>query len=268
MAGSKRGGASYGCAFALLAGIAVVVALVPVARAHGEGAALFEGAQKVLMPFSETPPSIDGAIQSGEYSAFGAWEEEGFELFLEHNESLIYVAILSPGEGWAGVAFSSDVDAGANVILVNASGSAAEISDNFAPNVTDEMDSEPDVALGGVSDITAFAAASSSTNTVYEFAIPLSSPDTLDQQFGAGSIYPLVVAFNETAQTRPAALAEGDIHFLQVYVARAQDDLAAIQEIFMGEISPVPALVAMASLSVGVGVLVWRYVLASREEAT
>lgn len=253
-------------AFAFVAFMALAIALAPVAKAHGEGAELFEGAEMIIMPYTDGPPDIDGQIGSGEYSTYGEWTEEGFELFLEHNDSSIFVGIRPPGPGWVGVALSGDIEAGANVIVATVNATAVEISDRFAANITDEMDSEPDTEIGGASDILAFGAFASSSRATYEFAILLDSPDPRDQRLETGSIYPLVVAFNETATELPMALGEGDIHFLRVYVARAGDRLAAIRELFRGETSPIPTLAAMAVFSATTGALVWRFLARKREE--
>ena len=249
----------------LFTGVALVVLLSPGATAHGAGGELFEGAEKVIMPFAKTPPIVDGLIGAGEYSDSGTWEEGGLQLLLAHNDSAIFVGLRPPGSGWVGVALSSDVDAGANVVVATMYGTAARISDNFAANVTDEMVNVPDTAVGGTSDILAFATTSSPAGATYEFATPIVSQDPHDQQFEAGVLYPFAVAFNETAQGFPASLAEGTMHLLRVYVARAQDDLAAIRDLFMANPTAIPALTAMAVFSVGAGALFFRYLAPRRE---
>ncbi len=249
-----------------LAGLFLLAApfAAPFASAHGGGAELFERAEKVIMPFADQTPSVDGTVQAGEYSEYGHWQEEGFHVYLAHNDSAIFVGLQQPGQGWAGIALSDDVDAGANVLVATENATSSQILDGFAANVTDEMTFVPDADVGGTDDVLAFGA-SMSTGAQYEFAIPLDSEDLRDQRLEVGELYPLVVAYNETARDIPGALADGDIHFLQVYVARATDDLAAIQEVFMGNPSPVPALAAMAVFSVALGALVWRYALPRRE---
>ncbi len=220
------------------------------------------------MPATSVSPTIDGVIGPSEYPAFAQWTEPGedLELSLAHNDSVIFVGIRQPGTGWVGVALADDPERGANVVLASENGTAVDASDNFAANVTDEMDSEPDTALGGTSDILAVVATASAQGTSYEFAIPLDSSDSFDQRLELGAVYPLVVAFNETATALPSFLAQGDIHFLQVYVARASDNLGSISEMLMGNPSAVPALGAMAILSVTVAALGWRF-LAPRKEA-
>ena len=251
--------------------ILVLVAFTPLPRAlaHGMGEELFKGAEKVIIPALNGPPIVDGAIQEGEYTAYGFWAEEGegLELSLAHNDSCLFVGVRQPGSGWIGVALSSDVDEGANVITATWNATGGEARDNFAANVTDEMDMEPDTKIGGTDDILAFAATTSAQGTTYEFAIPVASEDQYDQRFEPGKLYPLIVAFNETAQELPSALGQGDVHFLWVYVARRSDDLGAVRDLFMANPSPVPALAAMAVFIVGTGALVWRYVTLRKEEA-
>ncbi len=254
-----------GATIVVMLALVVLLALAtPSANAHSEGAELFEGAEKVIMPFTDQAPPVDGVVQAAEYSEYGHWQEEGFHVYLAHNETAVFVGLQQPGQGWAGIALSDDVDAGANVFVATENATSSRVIDGYAANVTDEMTFVADADVGGTDDVLAFGA-SMSSGAQYEFAIPLGAEDPRDQRFEMGELYPLVVAYNETAQDLPEALSDGDILFLQVYVARATDDLAAIQELFMGNPSPVPALAAMAVLSFAIGALGWRYVRPRRE---
>lgn len=249
--------------------LALVAALVsaPGVLAHEEAGMLFAGAEKVIMPATDHPPAVDGAIAEGEYDPYGVWEDGAFVVLLAHNDTWLFVGAKEPGAGWFGIAFSSELDQGANVVTTTANASGAVVRDNFAPNVTDEMDIVPDANLGGTSDILAFAATTSPTGTTYEFAIPLASADPYDQHFEPGNIYPLVVALNETAQELPVAFSEGRVHFLLVYVARPSDDLAAVRNLLAANPSPAPALAAMVVLTSGTGAVVWRYVAPRKGDA-
>ncbi len=252
---------------AALLGFAVI-SLSPAASSHGVGGELFDGAPKVLIPATDNPPRVDGAIGQSEYDAYGVWTEEGeaFSLLLAHNDSWLFVGVQQPGTGWIGVALSGDMDVGANAITATLNASGVVVQDNYAAEVTDEMVLEPDVSVGGTTDVLAFGATGSAGGASYEIAIPLESADSHDQHLELGSLAALVAAFNETSQVLPTALNEGDMHFLLAYVARASDDLSAIQSLFAANPSPVPSLIAMAIFAIGTTSTFWRYAVPRKGE--
>jgi hypothetical protein len=252
----------------VLSAVLVILALglpwlVPLARAHGEAPEeLFEGTETLLVPFDETPGvRQDGVIDDGEYDPYGHWidEEEGVHLYLEHDGTTLYVALVNGLGGWAAVGFGESGDSPFDAKVVWWNGTAGVAEDRFLPAVSDELETLLDVNEAGTDDLGGFAASSDDAAPVFEFRLPLEPDDVRDVALEQGHLHSGFVAFsNETVA--PESLAGGDAHFFQLYVLRSTNDPAQIHELFEGgsQTGSALTLAAVAVLALGVAIIGWR----------
>jgi hypothetical protein len=232
-------------------------------EAHEEVIAeFFEGVETLLIPSVSTGTVVvDGVIGTDEYNEFGHWadEEEGVELYMEHDGDLLYLAVVNGLGGWVAVGLGLNESASFDVKVAGSNGTSAKAEDRFISVLTDELSAVPDMSQGGTSDIVGFAASSEGADSVFEFRIPLVSDDTRDTPLEPGRLRFGFAAFgNETSV--PDDLQGAEVHFFRVYTLRMTEDPDQIRELFEGRAppGPVPTVATIAVASLGVVGLLWR----------
>ena len=209
----------------------------------GEGANLFKGAETIVVPYVPHPDVIiDGKIGTGEYSPAGVFvdEDTGMEAHLLHDGENLYVGLKNPGQGWVAIGFG--VNGGASVIIGYVDDGTLRIREFYASEITGEME----VGAAGNSDITT-AKGVESRGTAIEFVVPLSSGE---RHLEPGKVYPLIIAFNDSAKEFPTALDLGEIHFEKAYIVRQSDNLKDIEDLFAGKSSPLQTTSTVIAMAV------------------
>ncbi len=231
----------------------------------GESAGLFENAETIIVPFIANPDiAIDGKIGAAEYSDYGRFmdEDTGMQAYLEHDSTSLYVGLKSPGNGWIAIGFGNDpkgMEKGANVIMGYMDNGTLVIRDDYAPKIDGEMEHDPVENFGGKSDIISAKGVEDSSGTTIEFIVPLNSNDKYNRHLEAGKIYPLIIAFNTSLKEFNPTLDEGEIHFEKMYVARQNDNLKEISNLFSMNISPTNAIVVAIILGISFTILLISY---------
>ncbi len=243
----------------LLLALLIGLTFSPGASAHaGTASELFERAMVDLVPYTPNPGiTVDGAILPGEYSAYGAWTDASTGLSVDWlwDGSSVFVAVSDPTPGWVALGLSSDLEQGMGfVVLGEVNGSFHSVV-RFTANVSDEA------VLVSPTPGTDVVRASSITrqNGGLTAEVQLAANSTL-WDLRAGELVPTVVAFNETSAKVPSTLAGSQVRFLRSYFLRPQDNPAEIQKLFMEQISPVPGLVGVGVMGVGVTAILATFV--------
>ncbi len=249
----------------------VILVATTLVQAHeesveGKGAvALFENAATITVPFVANPDvEIDGEIGATEYSDDGLFvdEDTGMQAYLEHDNNSLYVGLKSPGNGWIAMGFGNDardMEKGANVIMGFMNNGALIIRDDYAPKIDSEMEHDSVGNSGAKSDIISASGTEDSTGTTIEFVIPLHSKDKYGRSLEAGKVYPLIIAFSNSSKRFNPTLDEGEIHFEKIYVARQNDNLKEISDMFSKNISPANAVAAVIILGISFIMLLLSY---------
>ncbi len=151
------------------------------------------------MPYNEVSNVvIDGTISTNEYAGNYSETTTGMNIYWEHNGTVMYIGLESPGTGWVGIAFGpvGTVMEGANIIIgyVDDSTEALTLADNYGPQ---GWTHSSDTSLGGSDDIIDKAGSQSPSETIIEFAFPLDSGDSpYDYSLTGGSTFGFFVAYH------------------------------------------------------------------------
>lgn len=174
----------------LLAAALLLTACGPKASPAAAGGApaddLAEAAEPVEAP--PPPPPPPAALKTVESEGMRVeWAVEGTELRCRMS---------APGSGWVRVGFNSvRAQHLANMIVGWVDAEGAHVEDRFA---TDPPYIEPDVQLGGRSDVTLVSGTEADGRTTVEFRIPLNSGDSYDLALTPGRISYLILSYGET----------------------------------------------------------------------
>lgn len=229
-------------------------------QAHeGASSELFADAEIVLAPFSSsTSVVVDGRIGSGEYGSLGMWTEpaSGFTMGLLHDNDSLFVALKNPTTGWMAIGFSTDLDTGMGFVLVGQANGTFTAVIRVALNVSDELTFSPSYASASAT-LEAFNVTQQGGGVTAEFKVGMNSTIWA---FEPGEIVPTIVAFSGTTASLPANATSTEVHMLRTYPLRPQDDPADIQKLFMADISPIPGLVGVGVMGVGVAAILGTFV--------
>lgn len=249
----------------------VLFSIPTLALAHeesmeGKGAMeLFEKAGTIIVPYVTNPSvTIDGKIGVAEYSNYGRFvdEDTGMQIYLEHDGNSLYVGLKSPGNGWIATGFGNDakdMEKGANVIMGYMDNGTLALRDDYATKIDSEMEHEPVENFGGKSDIISAKGTEGSSGTTIEFVVPLNSTDKYGRHLEAGNIYPIVIAWNNSLKEFNPTLDEGEIHFEKIYIARQNDNLKDVSDMFAMNISPTNAVAGAIILGISFALLLIAY---------
>lgn len=229
-------------------------------RAHeGASSPMFEDAPIVLAPYWNNPSIVvDGKVESGEYGSYGMWTDamSGFTMDLLHDNDSLFVALTNLVPGWMVLGFSTDLDRGMGFVAVGRVNNTLTAVNLFATSVSEELTFSPPNP-SGASAIEASNVTQQGSEITAEFKVALNS--TL-WAFEPGEIVPTILAFSNTVATMPSSASVSEVHPLRMYALRPQDDPVAIQKLFMADISPLPGLLAVAVMGMGVTAILVTFV--------
>jgi hypothetical protein len=128
--------------------------------------------------------TVDGVINENEYLDNRLELVTGISIYLEHNNTHLFVGLSGPTIGWIAVGFNFKGNGmnDANLIMANVIDDVASVLDRYGKGHDEPI---LDTASGGTNDITVFNGTEIGGVTTIEFLMPLNSADSFD--------YPLVV---------------------------------------------------------------------------
>lgn len=137
-------------------------------------------------------PAPEGLIYANEYRNSLYNPTTGMSLFWQNDATNLYVGLVSPGTGWAGVGFSNrSGKPGTNIILGAVSNGMVTIEDHYG--VTKELHL-PDKT----SSLLAIGGSETNSETTLEFVIPLASGDSQDVTLVPGQTVAVILAYQAT----------------------------------------------------------------------
>jgi hypothetical protein len=137
-------------------------------------------------------PTTDGLIYANEYRNSLYELTTAMSLFWQNDATNLYVGLVSPGTGWAGVGFSNRTGKpGANIILGAVANGAVTIQDNYG--VTKELH-----LVDRASSLLALGGSETNGETTLEFVIPLASGDSQDVSLVPGQTVAVILAYQAT----------------------------------------------------------------------
>jgi len=137
-------------------------------------------------------PASEGLIYANEYRNSLYNPTTGMSLFWQNDATNLYVGLVSPGTGWAGVGFSNrSGKPGTNIILGAVANGTVTIQDNYG--VTKELHL-PDKT----SSLLAIGGSETNGETTLEFVIPLASGDSQDVTLVPGQTVAVILAYQAT----------------------------------------------------------------------
>jgi hypothetical protein len=233
---------------------------------RGEELELFSGVTTLLAPYSaDTGVRVDGAISQGEYDSSVTWTtpDTGISFTLIHDNGSLYAAIDGPAWSWVALGISSDGAATMGFVLIAKTGSGYDVQERMTANVSESIVLSS-VSNGNPKAVKEFEVTSSGNHTVAELRLSL---DSSLWTLAPGVVYPTVVATNLTAsQGFPTALSGDQVHFMGSYLLRQEDSVKNVMDLLNGTMSPVPSLVAVALLGLGVVAILVEFVVRRRKE--
>lgn len=154
------------------------------------------GGEMDLVLFSqtadETLPIADGLIADMEYGNHLLDSETGMTLYWQNDETNLYVGLISPGTGWAGVGFSQQTGKpGSNIIIGVVDDGQVTIRDAYG--VTKRLH-----RTDQVSSLLSTGGSEADGQTVLEFSIPLANADSEDVPLAPGQVVQVILAYQAT----------------------------------------------------------------------
>jgi hypothetical protein len=141
---------------------------------------------------SARTPASEGLIYANEYRNSLYNPATGMSLFWQNDATNLYVGLVSPGTGWAGVGFSNrSGKPGTNIILGAVSDGTVTIEDHYG--VTKELH-----LLDRTSSLLAIGGSEMGGETTLEFVIPLASGDSQDVTLVPGQTVAVILAYQAT----------------------------------------------------------------------
>ena len=141
---------------------------------------------------SARTPASEGLIYANEYRNSLYNPATGMSLFWQNDATNLYVGLVSPGTGWAGVGFSNrSGKPGTNIILGAVANGTVTIQDNYG--VTKELHL-PDKT----SSLLAIGGSETNGETTLEFVIPLASGDSQDVTLVPCQTVAVILAYQAT----------------------------------------------------------------------
>lgn len=142
--------------------------------------------------------TIDGVINSNEYSSYYKDEKLGVELYSEHTADTIYFGIICPAEGWCAIGFNVKGKtagmANADIKFGTMENGSLVLSDRHSRYNGDPPKMDP------TSNIVDYAGTRQAGKTTFEFSIYLNNGTEggLDQNLVTGQSYTIIYAFHNT----------------------------------------------------------------------
>ncbi len=137
-------------------------------------------------------PDADGLIYAREYRHWLYEPSTGMSLFWQNDATTLYVGLISPGTGWAAVAFGGRGGMeGANIIIGYVRNGGVTLEDHYGVSRTQHRrDRESSLLAAGGTELHG--------ETTLEFAIPLASGDSQDVDLVPGETISVFLARHES----------------------------------------------------------------------
>jgi hypothetical protein len=147
---------------------------------------------KDLTLYAQGVAIADGVIVEGEYHNSLYDPQTEMTLYWQNDATTLYVGLVSPGTGWAGVGFSDRAGKpGSNIIVGAVSKGTVTIQDNYG--VTKELH-----LADWTSSILTSGGSEANGQTTLEFSIPLDSGDSQDVALSPGETVNVILAYQAT----------------------------------------------------------------------
>ena len=234
---------------------------------RGDLEEFFSGVTTLIAPYSPHPSvNVDGTISAGEYDTSVTYttSDTQISVLLFHDNESLFVGIEGPSWRWVTLGMSSDngTTMGFVVVARAGAGNAYAVQERLVTSISDEMTLvSPSAGPGAVEE---FEAMLSGSNSSAELQLSL---EASFWSLGPGVVYPTVVATNLTAPFGfPSEVGGSDVHFLGGYLLRPDDNVKNVNDLFNGKIDPLPTLVAVAIIALGVIVIFAEFVVRRRAQ--
>jgi len=225
---------------------------------------LFSGVTTLVAPYSKNSPvSVDGVITGGEFDSNVTWTtpDTDISISLLHDNDSLYVGISGASWSWVAFGISSDSATTMGFVLIANIGTVFEVEEGLVTNVSDNMVFQPVTGQGAVRE---FEYSSSGGNTTAELQLALV---TSVWSLEPGVVYPTVVATNRTAPTGiPTGVSGDQVHFMGSYLLRQGDSVKNVNELLNGNINPIPSLIAVGILSIGIVAIFIEFVVRRQKQ--
>ena len=155
-----------------------------------------------MVTIAEAAPTIDGVIDTGEYSHEFTHPVTGVTIHWYNDAEEIYIGLESPGTGWVAIGFDPVAFMrGANFIFCYVDDGEAFVSDQYGSGSFSHL---PDTGSGGTEDITEYAGVETGEGTVFEFKMLLDTGDEYDNPLSPGGTHPVLNSVQMTADSLTA----------------------------------------------------------------
>ncbi len=136
------------------------------------------------------PPYLDGRIGELEYRNGMTDAETGMSVHWQHDGSLLYVGLVSPGTGWLAIGFGPERQMlGANIVIAAIHDGELVIEDHYGNAPTTHR-------VDDVNHVVHAAGIEAEGRSILEFAIPLASGDEQDVELEPGSETVIILAYH------------------------------------------------------------------------
>ncbi len=257
-------------------GVTRIVAFVAVsvlAMASGLGATsarastedLFSNVTTVIAPYSAHPAvNVDGKISPGEYDPNVTFTESdtAVSVSIVHDNESLFIGIQGPVWRWVALGVSSDGASTMGFVIVTRTASGFSAQERLVTTVAEDMTFGS--ASPGRPAIEKFDAEATVDHSVAELQLNL---DSSMWSLESGVVYPTVIASNLTApEGVPSGISGSEVHFMGSYLLRVNDSVKDMNDLLNGKISPVPGVVALVIIAVGVVAILTEFVIRRRKE--
>jgi PKD repeat protein len=153
----------------------------------------------LMVTIAEAAPTIDGVIDTGEYSHEFTHPVTGVTIHWYNDAEEIYIGLESPGTGWVAIGFDPVAFMrGANFIFCYVDDGEAFVSDQYGSGSFSHI---PDTGSGGTEDITEYAGVETGEGTVFEFKMLLDTGDEYDNPLSLGGTHTVLNSVQMTSDS-------------------------------------------------------------------
>jgi PKD repeat protein len=160
------------------------------------------GEDTLMVTIAEAAPTIDGVIDTGEYSHEFTHSVTGVTIHWYNDAEEIYIGLESPGTGWVAIGFDPVAFMrGANFIFCYVDDGEAFVSDQYGSGSFSHL---PDTGSEGTEDITEYAGVETGEGTVFEFKMLLDTGDEYDNPLSPGGTHTVLNSVQMTSDSLTA----------------------------------------------------------------
>jgi hypothetical protein len=143
-------------------------------------------------------PSIDGVIESNEYSSFKTASNNEYQLYWQIHEEMIYWGILAEATGWIAIGFEPTTAMKDADMIFGWVDNDEEVEIRDCYSVGTYGPHPPDIELGGTSDISIYNGTEESGITVIEFSRSLITGDEYDKDVPKTGSFNVIWSFSNS----------------------------------------------------------------------